>query len=158
MSAMSMKLISSAIAAGQTIPSRHSCEGADLSPPLRWSGAPEGTRSFALLCDDPDAPAGTWHHWALFDLPAGTTELAEGYPREAHVGVTRQAINDFGVSGYRGPCPPHGHGTHHYHFKLLALGIDKLAVKEGGKCKDVATAARSHVLATAELIGTYARR
>lgn len=155
---MTMTLTSSAFSAGQSIPGRFTCEGADLSPPLAWSGAPKGTRSFALLCDDPDAPAGPWHHWALFDIPAGTTELAEGYTRDAHVGGTRQAVNDFGVRFYRGPCPPKGHGTHHYHLKLLALDIDKLSLKKGATCKEVEVAANSHVIARAELIGTYARR
>lgn len=153
-----MKLTSSAFAAGQPIPSRFSCEGADLSPPLAWSGAPKGTRSFALLCDDPDAPVGTWHHWALFDIPVDTAELAEGYARDAQVGATRQAVNDFGVTGYRGACPPKGHGAHRYHFKLLALDVDKLAIKDGARCKDVEAAAKRHVLARAELIGTYTRR
>jgi hypothetical protein len=155
---MPMSLTSSAFAAGKAIPQRYTCEGQDISPPLTWSGAPAGTRSFVLLCDDPDAPAGTWHHWALFDIPASTSDLAESYARDAHVGATRQAINDFGASGYGGPCPPKGHGTHHYHFKLLALDVEKLDVKERSRCKEVEAAARGHVLATAELIGTYARR
>jgi len=109
------------------------------------------------MCDDPDAPAGTWHHWSLFDIPATVTELEEGLSRDAHVDAMRQAINDFGETGYRGPCPPRGHGTHHYHFRLLALDIDKLSVKDRAKCKEVETAARSHVIATAELVGTYSR-
>jgi Raf kinase inhibitor-like YbhB/YbcL family protein len=154
---MGFQLTSTGFSGGQRIPKRYTCEGEDLSPPLAWSDAPPATRSFLLACDDPDAPAGTWHHWALFDIPAVTTTLSEGLPRDAHVQTMRQAINDFGETGYRGPCPPHGHGTHHYRFRLSALNIEKLSVKERAKCKEVEAAARSHVLAAAELIGTYSR-
>lgn len=87
---MAFQLSSSAFAAGGRIPDRYTCEAEDLSPPLAWSGAPGGTRSFALLCNDPDAPSGTWRHWALFDIPAETKRLAEGYPTDARVGATRQ--------------------------------------------------------------------
>ncbi len=154
---MTFQLTSTAFSGGQRIPKRYSCEGEDLSPPLTWTGAPSATSSFMLVCDDPDAPAGTWHHWALFNVPATMTQLNEGVTRDAHVGAMRQAINDFGETGYRGPSPPHGHGTHHYHFRLLALDVDKLSVNERAKCTEAEAAARSHVIATAELIGTYSR-
>lgn len=154
---MTFQLTSTGFSDGQRIPKRFTCEGEDLSPPLAWSGAPPATRSFLLACDDPDAPAGTWHHWSLFNVPATATDLKEGLSRAAHVDAMRQAINDFGEMGYRGPCPPRGHGTHHYHFRLLALDIDQLSVKERAKCKEVETAARSHVIAAAELVGTYSR-
>jgi Raf kinase inhibitor-like YbhB/YbcL family protein len=103
---MTLRLTSPAFAPGARIPVRYTCDGEDLSPPLAWSGVPAETQSLALFCDDPDAPAGIWHHWALFDLPAAMTELRAGYPREAKVDGTRQAINDFGGIGYRGPCHP----------------------------------------------------
>jgi Raf kinase inhibitor-like YbhB/YbcL family protein len=154
---MALQLTSPAFAPGARIPVRHSCEGEDLSPPLAWSDVPAEAESLALFCDDPDAPAGTWHHWALFDLPPTTTELRMGYPRDATVGGTRQAVNDFGVTGYRGPCPPPGHGTHHYHFRLLALDVAKLVVRDRAKCREALAAARLHAIAIAELIGTYSR-
>jgi hypothetical protein len=154
---MTFVLTSVGFGAGQRIPKRYTCEAEDLSPPLAWSGAPEGTRGFVLLCDDPDAPAGTWHHWALFDIPATLTELREGFPRDAKAHGMRQGTNDFGETGYRGPCPPRGHGTHHYHFRLLALDAEKLSAKDRARCKEVEAAARPHALATAELVGTYSR-
>jgi Raf kinase inhibitor-like YbhB/YbcL family protein len=110
-----------------------------------------------LLCDDPDAPVGTWHHWALFDIPPTMTDLNEGLRRDAHVQPMRQATNDFVEIGYGGPCPPHGHGVHHYHFRLSALDINKLPVREHVRCKEVEKAAQSHVIATVELVGTYSR-
>lgn len=154
---MTLRLESTAFAEGQRIPTRYTCEGRDISPPLAWSGAPEGTESFALLCDDPDAPVGTWHHWALFDIAAPTGRLDEAYPGDETVGGSRQAINDFGRSGYGGPCPPRGHGVHHYRFRLLALGVARLDLGPGPRCAEVETAARAHTLAEAVLVGTYSR-
>lgn len=154
---MSLTLTSTAFSHGERIPERHTCEGDDLSPPLAWSGAPKGTASFALLCDDPDAPRGTWHHWAVFDIPADTSALREGYPPDAAVGRVRQAVTDFGRTGYGGPCPPPGHGIHHYFFKLLALNVARLDLPAGARCEDVEEGAEPHVLARAELMGTYSR-
>jgi Raf kinase inhibitor-like YbhB/YbcL family protein len=102
-----MELDSSAFADGAAIPRRFACDGENLSPPLQWSGAPEATRSFVLLCDDPDAPAGTWHHWAVYDIPPAVTEFAVN---AAQIAEMKQAVNDFRKVGYGGPCPPHGHG------------------------------------------------
>jgi Raf kinase inhibitor-like YbhB/YbcL family protein len=152
-----MELASPAFVDGGTIPVRHSCEGADLSPPLAWLGAPAGTRSFAVLCDDPDAPAGTWHHWAIFAIPATTTALVEGVPAAAEVAGMRQAVNDFGRHGYGGPCPPKGHGAHHYHFRLLALDVPTLGLGDDADCREVASAARRHVLAETRLTGLFER-
>lgn len=151
---MAMRLTSTAFGS-DGIPARFTCDGADVSPPLAWSGAPAGTRSFALVCSDPDAPSGTWYHWAVFDIPAGTVELAENHPAKSHVG--RQAINDFGAQDYGGPCPPRGHGAHHYHFTLYALNIEHLGAAVGARCRDVEKAAKTHAIATAELIGLYGR-
>jgi hypothetical protein len=151
------ELRSPAFAAGRPIPVRHSCDGEDLSPPLAWSGAPMGTRSFCLLCDDPDAPAGTWHHWALFDIPPTMSGLEEGVAPAADLDGMRQALNDFGRPGYGGPCPPRGHGVHHYHFRLLALDVASLGLAGRVGCRDVERAARRHTLAVAELVGTYRR-
>jgi hypothetical protein len=152
-----MRLGSSAFSDGSMIPRRFTCDGEDLSPPLEWSGAPAGTRSFVLLCDDPDAPAGTWHHWAAFDIPAERTALAAGAARRAEREGFRQATNDFGRVGYGGPCPPRGHGPHHYRFRLLALSRDRLPVQPNPTCGDVEREARKHVLAQADFVGVYRR-
>jgi Raf kinase inhibitor-like YbhB/YbcL family protein len=151
-----MELHSPASAPGARIPRRHTCHGEYLSPPVSWSGAPQAA-SLVLLCEDPDAPSGTFHHWALYDLPAETTDLAEGQPAKARVGAIRQAVKDFGRPGYGGPCPPRGHGTHHYHVRLLALDVPSLGLADTARCRDVARAARLHVLAEATLAGTCAR-
>ncbi|HLZ04601.1 MAG TPA: YbhB/YbcL family Raf kinase inhibitor-like protein [Bradyrhizobium sp.] len=149
-----MKLVSSAFADGAQIPRRFTCDGEDLSPPLQWSDAPAGTKSFALLCDDPDAPGGTWHHWAAYDLPTVLTELAEGATRNKSV---KQAVNDFRKPGYGGPCPPHGHGPHHYHFRLLALSTSHLHAKANASCRDIEREARKSLVAEATLVGWYER-
>jgi len=154
---MPFRLSSPAFKSGGRIPARYCCDAEDLSPPLAWTGAPAGRRSFALLCDDPDAPVGTWHHWALFNLAASVDHLDEAYPATDRLVASRQAINDFGRPGYGGPCPPRGHGVHHYRFRLLALNVSTLTLPDGAKCSDVEEAARSHVMATAQLIGTYSR-
>jgi Raf kinase inhibitor-like YbhB/YbcL family protein len=154
---MTMTLTSSAFADGEPIPEIHSCDGADISPPLSWSGAPAGTRSFALLCDDPDAPGGTWTHWAACDIAANVSGLPEDHPKDARVGDVRQAVTDFGRPGYGGPCPPPGHGVHHYNFRLLALDVARLDLPADATFADVAEAAEAHVLDSAELVGTYSR-
>ena len=149
-----MKLVSSAFADGAQIPRRFTCDGENLSPPLQWSGAPEGTQSFVLLCDDPDAPAGTWHHWAVYDIPPNITEFAENAARDKK---RRQAINDFRRAGYGGPCPPHGHGPHQYHFRLLALSADHLRAQGNASCRDVEREAHKSTIAEAILVGLYER-
>jgi Raf kinase inhibitor-like YbhB/YbcL family protein len=154
---MGQTLSSSAFKEGSRIPARHTCDGADLLPPLAWSGTPPGTRSFAIVCTDPDAPVGTWYHWAIFDIPANVTELAQGYAKDARVGASRQALNDFSRSGYGGPCPPRGHGVHRYRFRLMALDVDVLEAPEGAEGRDIERIAKTHVLAETTLTGTYSR-
>lgn len=154
---MAFRLESRAFREGQRIPERYTCEGEDVSPPLAWSGAPKGAKSFALLCDDPDAPRGTWRHWGVYNIPGEATELPEGVSPEPAVGAMRQVINDFGRVGYGGPCPPPGHGTHHYHFRLLALSVASLSLPAKARCPDLEKAAKPHLMASAEIIGTYAR-
>lgn len=153
---MALTLTSPAFKDGERIPKKHTCDGEDRSPPLAWSGAPTGTKSFALVCDDPDAPAGTWHHWAIYDIPATEHGLPEGYPTSGK-GNVRQAVNDFRRIGYGGPCPPRGHGTHHYRFTLYALKTDKLAVAGQAQCRDVARTAAAQALAQVTLTGLYSR-
>jgi Raf kinase inhibitor-like YbhB/YbcL family protein len=149
-----MKLVSSAFADGAAVPRRFTCDGENVSPPLQWSDAPGGTRSFVLLCDDPDAPAGTWHHWAAYDLPPTVTELAVGAAQNKNI---KQAVNDFRKMGYGGPCPPHGNGPHHYHFRLLALSTDHLSAKTNTSCPEVEREARKYAIAEATLVGWYER-
>lgn len=154
---MTLVLTSPAFADGARIPERFTCEGDDVSPPLAWSGAPAATRSFALVMSDADATAGTWYHWAIFDLPAATAGLAEGHPRDGGAGGVRQAVTDFRRTGYGGPCPPRGHGPHRYTFHLMALDVARLDVPERADCRAVERAAARHTLAEARLIGTFAR-
>ena len=152
---MAFKLISSAFPEGAAIPRMYTCEGANLSPALEWSGEPGGTRSFAVIVDDPDAPVGTWNHWLLFDIPASAHTLAQGFKPGA-LGISGK--NDFGNEGYGGPCPPRGHGPHRYFFKLYALGVASLGVGAGVKRAELDKAMQGHVLAQAEYMGRYERR
>jgi Raf kinase inhibitor-like YbhB/YbcL family protein len=154
---MSLQVTSTAFAEGQPIPKKHTCDDKDLSPPLKWSGAPTNTKSFALIADDPDAPVGTWVHWVLYDLPPATNELAENIEKSQYLpGGARQGLNDFHRLGYGGPCPPPGK-PHRYFFKLYAL--DKLLdIKPGATKKELLKAMEGHVLAESQLMGTYQRQ
>lgn len=151
-----MRLESPAFADRAAIPRRFTCDGDDIQPPLEWSGAPEGTKSFVILCEDPDAPTGTWRHWAIYDMPPERNALAEGeaQTKPAHF---KQAVNDFRRTGYGGPCPPRGHGTHRYFFRLLALSTDALPLRREATCEDVERQALNFALAEATLVGTYKR-
>ena len=149
---MAITLTSSAFQEGAAIPARYTCEGADISPPLAWSGAPSGTKAFALINDDPDAPAGTWVHWVLFNVPGGVTHLPEG----AELSGALQGRNDSRKNGYSGPCPPPGK-PHRYFFKLYALDAP-LPLKPGATKADVEKAMQGHVLAETQLMGTFARK
>jgi len=150
-------LKSSAFADGTTLPTEFTCDGADQSPPLEWSEPPGGTKSFALIVDDPDAPSGTFSHWAAFNIPPTARDLAAGAGNQSE-GMMSQAQNDFGKSGYGGACPPTGHGPHRYRFKLFALDVDRLDVSSSAKVKDVEARAEQHLVARAELTGTYERK
>lgn len=152
---MAFQLFSTAFANGGWIPDLHTCQGADLSPALEWSGEPAGTRSLALIVDDPDAPAGIWNHWLLWEIPPTTHNLAQGF-KPGSVGLSGR--NDFGRTGYGGPCPPKGHGPHRYFFKMYALGLDGLGLQEGKKRADLDRAISGHVLAEAQFLGRFERR
>jgi Raf kinase inhibitor-like YbhB/YbcL family protein len=141
-------LTSVAFAAGGAIPGRHTCDGEDRSPPLAWSAPPDGTRSLALVLDDPDAPGGRFIHWLAWGIAPETAGLAEG---EA---APLEGRNDFGSIGYRGPCPPRG--RHRYRFRLHALATD-LRLAPGAGVRELEEAVRDGLLATAELVGTYER-
>jgi len=151
-----MQLESLAFSQHEFIPARYTCDGSDISPPLNWNGVPEGTQSLVLICDDPDAPGGTWVHWVLYDLPAHLEDLPESIPPMEKLptgGV--HGINDFRKLGYGGPCPPGG--THRYFFKLYALDT-LLNLSAGATQAQVETAMQGHILAEAGLMGRYARQ
>ena len=163
---MPLLLSSPAFAPGDAIPSEYTCDGADISPPLAWSGAPAATRSFVLVVADPDAPSGTFHHWAIYDIPAGTRGLPAGYgPGRPAAGLAptpraetpKEARNDFGQLGYGGPCPPSGGGAHHYHFRLMAISRPLLDLGPAATALDVEKAAAPYTIASTKLVGTYHR-
>ena len=152
---MTVSVSSAAFEAGGMIPSRYTCDGADTSVPLRWAGIPEGTKSLALISEDPDAPMGTWVHWVVWNIPAAARELAEGVGPEPQLpDGTRQGISDFGRPGYGGPCPPSG--THQYYFTIYALDA-MLDLPSGARKADLLKAMKGHVLAEGQLMGKYAR-
>ena len=150
---MAFDLTTSAFAAGERIPRRHTGEGEDVSPDLAWEGAPDGTRELALICDDPDAPVPQpWVHWVLYKIPADRTSLGEGGNGGGEEGIT-----GWGEPGYRGPMPPPGHGVHRYFFKLYALD-QPVNLAPGASKEELLAAIEGHTLAEAELIGTYERK
>ena len=154
---MALILKSPAFNEGGRIPDRFTADGENVSPPLAWSDPPPTTKSFALVCSDPDAPRGTWYHWAVYDLPASASQLAEDQPRAATAGEGRQAVTDFEQPGWGGPCPPKGDGAHRYRFHLMALNIPSLELSEQATCADVERAAADHVVGESILTATYAR-
>jgi Raf kinase inhibitor-like YbhB/YbcL family protein len=152
---MSFQISSTGFAGNQMIPKKFTCDGTDVSPALSWEDAPVGTRSLALIMDDPDAPAGTWVHWVMYNIPAETKDLPEGVAKQEQLpDGSLQGRNDFRKTGYGGPCPPPGK-PHRYYFKLYALDA-KLNLNAGASKADVEEAMKGHVLAKAELIGRFA--
>ncbi len=153
---MSLSLQTSAFKPGGEIPAQFTCSGADSSPALSWSGAPQGTQAFALIVDDPDAPSGTFTHWVLYDLPGNANSLPEGVAKTDQLpNGSRQGKNGFGRTGYGGPCPPPGK-PHRYFFNLSALDA-KLNLPAGASKAKVEQAMKGHTLGHAELMGTYRR-
>lgn len=148
---MNLTIESSAFRPGATIPKKHTCDGADASPPLSWSGAPAATRELAILCEDPDAPGGTFLHWVAWGIPPGAGRLAEGVQDPG----MKTGVNGFGSRGYRGPCPPPGK-PHRYFFRVFALDAP-LGLAAGASAGELRKAMKGHVLAEGELIGTYGR-
>ncbi len=152
---MKIQVTSTAFEEGGMIPKQHTCDGKDISPPLAWTSIPEGTKSLALICDDPDAPVGTWVHWVLFNLPADVKELPENVPPKKTLdNDAKQGKNDFRKIGYGGPCPPGG--THRYYFKLYALDT-VLDAKADMTKKELLKAMEGHILAEGQLMGRYKR-
>jgi len=147
---MTIQLTSDAFAEGDNIPKKYTCDGMNTSPQLAWTGIPSGTKSYSLIMDDPDAPGGTFVHWVLYDIPAETSELSEGYQ-----GAGSSGNNSYRKQVYNGPCPPPG-AAHRYYFKLYAL--DKiLKLSPGAKKAEVEQAMQGHILAWGQLMGKYKR-
>lgn len=150
-----MEIKSSAFKEGETIPAKYTCDDLDISPPVEWSDGPSGTRTFALICDDPDAPKGTWVHWVMYNIPADLLKLPENTPKtETLSSGARQGKTDFGSIGYGGPCPPSG--THRYYFKIYALDYApdyKLVITK----KELLKLMEGHTLDEGQLMGRYKR-
>jgi Raf kinase inhibitor-like YbhB/YbcL family protein len=154
---MPLMLASPTIPPGGEISSQYTCDGADISPPLQWSGVPNGTQSLVLVVEDPDAPSGVFRHWAAFDIPPGSRGLDAGYSTARPAAGFHETRNDFGKPGYGGPCPPRGHGVHHYHFRLFAISRPALDLRASATARDVLNAAQPYVIERTELVGTYRR-
>jgi Raf kinase inhibitor-like YbhB/YbcL family protein len=153
---MKIVLTSGAFREGEMIPKQYTGDGKDTSPPLAWADPPEGTKSFALICDDPDAPRGTWVHWVIFNLLADARALEEAVPaKEVVANGAKQGTNDFGQLGYGGPAPPPGK-PHRYFFKLYAVDA-RLDLSAGATKEQVLAALKGHVLSEGQLMGRYQR-
>ena len=149
---MTFSAYSSEFEYGESIPRHYSCEGPDVSPPLGWENVPDGTESFALIMEDPDAPGGTWVHWVVYDIPVKKEGLQEGDA----AGIS--GVNSFGKEGYGGPCPPPGHGPHRYFFKLYALDTATISEGRGADAARVKAAMSGHIIAIGEYMGKYERK
>ncbi len=161
-SPMSFQLTSSAFGRGSSIPGQYTCDGADASPELSWGdtpadgNAPQGTVTFALVMNDPDAPVGDWVHWVVWNIPATSHGVVASFPREEQLrNGTRQGRNDFGKIAYNGPCPPPGK-THRYFFRVYAVDA-RLDLAPGATRAQIESALKGHILAQAEYMGTYRR-
>lgn len=153
---MALEIKSSAFVNEDSVPAKYTCKGEGVSPPLSWSDIPEGTKSLALICDDPDAPFTTWVHWVIYNIPAGETGLTEGVSKsEILSNGTMQGMTDFRRVGYGGPCPPPG-GPHRYFFKLYALDV-ALTLQARATKKELLNAMEGHILEEAQLMGKFQR-
>ncbi len=151
-----IKLESSAFKESEMIPSQYTCDGKNISTPIKWSGIPEGTKSIALITDDPDAPMGDWVHWIIYNIPPTINHLEENIPHDKKLkNGTIQGINDFRKNGYGGPCPPSG--THRYYFKIYAL--DLILEENSNMTKRMLLdKMKNHILAEGQLMGKYKRK
>jgi len=153
---VALEIRSPAFEHNKYIPSKYTCQGEDISPALTWNNPPEGTKSFAIISDDPDAPMGTWVHWVIYDLEPSLKGLPENVPKDEVLGNGgKQGMTDFGVVGYGGPCPPPGK-PHRYFFKIYALD-KKLGIPAGATKEELLQAMSGHVLEENELVGLYKR-
>jgi hypothetical protein len=153
---MDVKITSSAFENEGMIPAKYTCDGADVSPPLQWESIPDGAKSVALICDDPDAPMGTFVHWVVFNVPADAKQLNENVPgEEILANGAKQGTSDFGRIGYGGPCPPGG--THRYFFKIYALDA-QVDLEAGASKSELLKAMEGHIVAQGQLVGKYKRQ
>lgn len=153
---MAIKVTSSVFQDGEMIPSRYTCDGQDVSPPISWQGLGDHTVTVALICDDPDAPMGTWVHWVVWNIPADAGGFDEAVPANEQLeNGARQGITSFGRAGYGGPCPPSG--THRYYFKVYALDTE-LDIPADSNKEDLLAAMEGHILAQGQIMGRYARQ
>ena len=148
---MALRVSSPAFSNGADIPKKYTCDGQNVAPPLEWSGIPKESKSVAVICEDPDAPSGTFTHWVRYNIPASTQALPE---RES---AGAAGVNSFGKMGFGGPCPPKKDHSHHYHFRVYALDVDSLG-RPGLSKEDALKAMQGHVVAEGELVGTYERK
>ncbi len=152
---MGIKITSPSFQEGVMIPAKYTCDGIDISPPLKWSNVPEHTKSLALICDDPDAPMGDWVHWVVFNIPATATGLPENVPPHKVLdNGAKHGLNDFRKFGYGGPCPPSG--IHRYFFKIFALDI-LIDLSSGATKGDLLKAMKGHILSDGQLMAKYKR-
>ncbi|MBI1259123.1 MAG: YbhB/YbcL family Raf kinase inhibitor-like protein [Chloroflexi bacterium] len=152
-----MKLEIQGVTPGGPIPATNTCSGANISPAVRWTDVPEETQTFAFTVNDPDAPAGDWVHWVIFDIPSDNDGIREDLSKDQEfANGTRQGRNDFKTIGYGGPCPPIGHGPHHYHFRVYALDT-RLDLSPGATKAALDEAMQGHIIGQAEVIGTFER-
>ena len=151
---MAFSLTSTAFRQQESIPTKYTCDGENISPPLAWSKPPKNTLSFVLIVDDPDAPNGTWTHWILYNVPAATTQLPENFPNSNSAAM--QGLNSYHQSKYDGPCPPANSG-HTYHFQLYALDT-VLTLPAGAARVDVTQQMQSHIIDKVDLTAVYARQ
>jgi Raf kinase inhibitor-like YbhB/YbcL family protein len=147
---MALEVSSPAFSNNNTIPKKYTCDGQNVAPPLEWSGVPKQAKSVAIICDDPDAPSGTFTHWVLYNIPAATDSLPE------HAKTGTSGVNSFGKTGFSGPCPPKKDQAHHYHFHLYALDVESLGAAGLSK-EDALNAMNGHILAEGDLVGIYKR-
>ena len=153
---MPLTITSPAFKHGEVIPTRHTRDGDNLSPPLEWRDAPPETKSFVLIVEDPDAPSGTFRHWAMYNIPASETGLPERASGQGRSGAG-EGVNGFRNTRYDGPQPPKGHGPHHYHFRLAALDAERLDMPASAKAEDIWAKAQPHIIAEAEMVGVHER-
>jgi Raf kinase inhibitor-like YbhB/YbcL family protein len=155
---MDIELLSSGFREGEASPIQYTCDGANISPPLRWGGIPKNSQSLAIICEDPDAPSGVFVHWVIFNLPPIVADLPEAAPTTEELAESGaiQGMNDFNNIGYDGPCPPPGSKPHRYFFHLYALDT-KLRLQAGATKQEFERAAENHIIAEGSLMGTYKR-
>lgn len=152
-----MEIRSEVFGGNNSIPTKYTCDGEDISPPLFWSRGPEGTRSYLVLCEDLDHDPGLVHHWGVYDIPADETGLMEAMPPRTDDNGLKQAENDFHNIGWQGPCPPREDGAHRYRFRVWALKVSSLDFEHTPTIPELKRIARTHLAAEAEIIGLYER-